>query len=223
MHRLIVTSSTYRQTSGTSAESLERDPDGSLLSRMRLRRMEAEVVRDSLLNVAGLLGGSAFGPADPIAERGDGLVTSKATDQGWRRSVYVLQRRTKIPTLFESFDFPQMGPNCSRRGESIVAPQALHLLNNELVHDWAVHFAERVSSEVGSDPEMQVERVHWIALGQPPNQQARKVSAKILAELTREWQREAERDGKDSGNAGQQALVNYCHAVMNSAAFVYVD
>ena len=82
----------------------------------------------------------------------DGLVTVKATSRGGRRSIYVLHRRTKLPTILESFDSPQMGPNCLERGESIVAPQALHLLNNAAVHELAGHFADRVLREAGAEP-----------------------------------------------------------------------
>ena len=98
---------------------------------MPLRRMEAEVLRDSLLSVAGQLNLTPFGPADSVSVQQAGLVTSDRSAAGWRRSIYVLQRRTKIPTLLENFDFPQMGPNCTQRGESIVAPQALHLLKQQ--------------------------------------------------------------------------------------------
>ena len=96
----------------------------SLLYGEPLRRMEAEVVRDSLLSLSSHLDLTPFGSPDSVTERSDGLVTSVRSKAGWRRSIYVLQRRTKIPTLLENFDSPQMGPNCLQRNESIVAPQA---------------------------------------------------------------------------------------------------
>ena len=91
---------------------------------MPLRRMEAEVLRDTLLFVSGQLSETPYGPADPVDARSDGLVTSQPSTKGWRRSIYVMQRRTQIATLLESFDYPQMGPNCLQRGESLVAPQS---------------------------------------------------------------------------------------------------
>ncbi|MBI5759110.1 MAG: PSD1 domain-containing protein, partial [Planctomycetales bacterium] len=146
MHRLMMTSNTYRQASRVESQELrdERevqtsrlstldsrftlDPDNRLLSRMPLRRMEAEVLRDTLLLVSGQLNETRFGPADPVQVRGDGLVLSSK-----RRSIYVQQLRKQLPTLLESFDLPAMNPNCLERMDSLVAPQALHLLNDTTV------------------------------------------------------------------------------------------
>ena len=78
-------------------------------------------------------------------------LTSRASQKGWRRSICVLQRYTQMPTLLENFDYPQMGPNCVLRGESLVAPQALHLMNNKMVYQLAEHFAARGRREVGDE------------------------------------------------------------------------
>ena len=67
----------------------------------------------------------------------DGLVTPAGSDRGWRRLIYVQQLRKQIPTHLETFDFPQMNPNCIERRDSTVAPQALHLLNNAMVDQLA--------------------------------------------------------------------------------------
>ena len=121
-------------------------------SRTTLRRRDAESIRDSILQVAGRLDNTPFGPADPVEVRPDGLATVKETDRGWRRSIYVRQHRTELPTLLESFDLPQMSPNCVERSSSTVAPQALQLLNDAQVHDLAASFAKRVADEAGADP-----------------------------------------------------------------------
>jgi hypothetical protein len=189
--------------------------------------MEAEVVRDSLLCVAGQLDLTPFGPADAVEVRGDGLVTSKRGPAGWRRSIYVLQRRTQIPTILESFDFPQMGPNCIQRGESVVAPQALHLLNGELVHQLADAFASRVIAEAGNDPAAQVDRVYLTALGRTPSDEERALALKTVEELTQRWLEAAGGTESASAPVGEtaqrRALSNFCHAILNSAAFLYID
>lgn len=223
MHRLIVTSTTYRQSSSRTAEIAWKDPQNRLLSHMPLRRLEAEIVRDSLLFVAGQLDERPFGPPDDVAVRGDGLVTVKHSGDGGRRSIFVLHRRTKLPTILENFDSPQMGPNCVERGESIVAPQALHLLNNATVHELAGHFAERVQREVGSDPEQQVIRAHQLAFGRKPSHHEQHLARETLNKLAIEWLATLGSRSNANQEASQRALQNYCHAIMNSAGFVYVD
>jgi hypothetical protein len=223
MHRLIVTSSTYRQSSQQSAAALSLDPENRWLSRMPLRRLEAEVVRDSLLAVAGKLDDMAFGPAVDVDVRGDGLVSVKSQDGGGRRSVYVLHRRTKMPTILESFDSPQMGPNCVERGESIVAPQALHMLNNASVHDLADFLAVRVQREAGGDDVARLERIHQLAFGTSIDADQRELAVRMLQELTETWRKSlGDKPGSDR-QAEDKALKNYCHAILNSAGFVYVD
>ena len=222
MHRLIVTSSTYRQSSQVTDDALHLDPDGSLLSRMPLQRMEAEVLRDTLLFVAGQLDETPYGPADQVEVRGDGLVTSKSSQRGWRRSIYVLQRRTQIPTLLENFNYPQMGPNCIQRSESLVATQALHLMNNKMVHQLAEHFADRVRIEAGNDRSAQVESVYLRALGRRPSRAERAVAVDALDQLTKRWI-EKNTSGVNETAAAQQALITYSHAVMNLAEFLYID
>ena len=93
----------------------KQDPDNVLLSRMPLKRMKAEVLSDALLLISGRLDESRYGPPQPVEVRDDGLVTPIETPKGWRRSIYVAQRRSKLPTLLENFDLPAMSPNCLER------------------------------------------------------------------------------------------------------------
>lgn len=223
LHRTLVTSRTYRQSSQITSPMLAADPDNRWLSRMPLRRLEAEIVRDAFLFAAGRLIDTPFGPADDIDVRGDGLVTAKGAAEGGRRSVYVLHRRTKLPTILESFDSPQMGPNCLDRGESIVAPQALHLLNNATVHAWAGHLADRIIAEAGDDPAAQVSRLHRLALGTPLEDTALTQSLADLNALRQQWHTELKDQPNAETAARRRALQNYAHAIMNSAAFLYVD
>ncbi len=120
MHRLIMTSSTYRQNSSVTPALEKGDPENLLLSRMPMKRMEAEVLNDTLLLVSGRLDETRYGVPQPVRVREDGLVTPIETEKGWRRSVYVAQRRTDIPSLLDSFDLPPMSPNCVERSVSMV-------------------------------------------------------------------------------------------------------
>lgn len=222
LHRLMVTSNTYRQSSKVSERALRLDPDGRLLSRMPLKRMEGEVLRDTLLYLSGQLDETPFGPADPVEVRSDGLVTSKRSDRGWRRSIYILQRRTQIPTLLDNFDYPQMGPNCLRRGESLVAPQALHLMNDQMVHQLAVHFADQIRSEVGTDLLAQVKQIYLKAFGRTPTAEEEQIGVAALKQLAAQWQ-ETNKQKKENTDSNQKSLVNYSHAIFNLAEFQYID
>jgi Protein of unknown function (DUF1553) len=215
MHRLIMTSNTYRQASTVTPELLKADPDNIWLSRMPLKRMEAELLYDSLLDISGRLDATRFGPPEPVQVRDDGMVTPIATEKGWRRSVYVAQRRTEIPTLFESFDLPPMSPNCLERNTSTVAIQALHLLNNSMVENLAEVFAERVRKEAGDQPEKQIETAYWYALSRPPSAEEKSASLQAFNHFK-------QLEGQVS-EVSQRALASFCHALVNSAGFLYID
>ncbi|HUY33435.1 MAG TPA: PSD1 and planctomycete cytochrome C domain-containing protein [Pirellulales bacterium] len=219
MHRLMTTSNTYRQSSAVTEVHERLDPDNRLWSRMPLARLEAEPLRDALLLVSGALVDRPFGPPDPVQAHPDGLVTvGKQATGGWRRSTYVAQYRKQIPTLLEAFDLPLMNPNCIERPASIVAPQALHLLNDGTVSELAGLFAARVRAEAGNDRGRQVERVYLIALGRRPNEDELRLGVETLQRLAAQWRKQ-----ETESEAEKRALANYCHAIVNSAEFVYID
>ncbi|HVX10358.1 MAG TPA: PSD1 and planctomycete cytochrome C domain-containing protein [Pirellulales bacterium] len=224
MHRLMLTSSVYRQTSAVDHEAGIAASDSGLYCRMPLVRLDAEALYDTLLAVAGRLDETRYGPADPVQVRLDGLATPAATPRGWRRLVYVEQLRKKLPTHLENFDYPQMNPNCVERRESLVAPQALHLMNNGMVFGLAQHFARRVIVEAGDDRAAQVERVYLLALGRSPSAEERQIGVDFLQRLAAGWEKQATAGGQpDPMAAGWQALTAFCHAMLNSAEFLYVD
>lgn len=210
IHRLIVTSAAYRQSSLVRPGAERLDPQNALVSRMPLRRLDAEEVHDALLVAAGSLDESPFGPPQGLETRPDGLATPLGTGKGWRRGIYVRQERKLRPTILEDFDLPAMNPNCSARRASNTATQALHLLNNPWIHDLAARFAGRVEREAGREPERQVERASWIAFGRPPLKEEEEAGLAALLRMT-------------GGSTARGALGTYCHALLNSAAFLYVD
>jgi hypothetical protein len=200
------------------------DPDNALYSRMPMVRLDAEALYDSLLLIAGRLDERRFGPGDTVAVRPDGLATPQGTERGWRRMIYVQQARKRLPTHLETFDYPQMNPNCLERRDSTVAPQALHLTNNGMVQQLAERFAHRVSLEAGADPVRQVERAYLIALSRLPGDEERQIGVDSLAKLAEQWSDNPAAGGKLTREAANlKALTTYCHALMNSASFLYVD
>ena len=190
MHRLILTSRVWMQSSRVDESVQQADPENRLLARMPLQRMEGEVLRDSLLQISGQLDTTAFGPPDDVETRADGLVLARGTEKGWRRTVYVLQRRTTRLTILDNFDLPQLNPNCIERTESVVAPQALHLLNNKRIHDLSNHLADRVISMAGDDVERQISTLWLLASGRSPSRTQKEQLLQSMGELSREWQRQ---------------------------------
>jgi cytochrome c553 len=216
MHRVIMNSQTYRQSSRITAERIRIDPQNRLLSRMPLLRMNAEAVRDSLLFVSGCLDDTPGGRPDGVSVDQDGLVSVVPSADGkWRRSIYAQFRRTEIPTMLDTFDYPEMGPNCIARGTSTVSPQSLMLMNNQQVRELAAAFAARVEQIAGDrmeDRPAQVDTVYRLALSRLPSDQERRLGIESLSELAAVWQ-------------GSEAapLEVYCHTILNSAAFLYID
>lgn len=224
MHRLMMTSAAYRQSSSVTPDQEKLDPGNALLSRMPLMRQDAEALYDTLLLVAGRLDETRFGPADPVEVRPDGLVTPRGTARGWRRMIYVQQARKRIPTHLENFDYPQMNPNCLERRDSTVAPQALHLMNNGMVRELAEQFAQRVSREAGADPAKRIEQVYLIALSRRPGDEESRIGVEALGKLVDHWAAHLAATGKtDAETTRLKGLTSYCHAIMNSASFLYVD
>jgi len=242
MHRMMMTSSTYRQSSAVTPSIEKDDPENILLSRMPLKRMEAEVLNDTLLLISGRLDETRYGVPQPVEVRDDGLVTPIETPKGWRRSIYVTQRRSELPTLLENFDMPAMSPNCLERNVSIVAPQALNLLNNAMIQKLVRSLAERVRQEAGDDPRRQVERLHWIVYGRLITEEEKKLCLEALNRLAQSASPPSHSDRQVATSAASRALnmtdpakrgsdegrdfaalTKLCQTLVNSAAFLYID
>ncbi len=191
MHRLMLTSKTYQQSTGHPdwKRHGEVDSDNRLLSRMNWTRLEAEVLRDSVLFLSGRLNPEPGGPGslfDVPADVAEGFEFFKwfasPPEQQRRRSVYTFQRRSVLQPFLETFDVANMSESCSRRNTTTVAPQALTLLNGELVNTEARHFAERIARAAGPDPQKQIEQAFWLALSRPPSQGEVTEARELLAQ-----------------------------------------
>jgi hypothetical protein len=161
MHRLIVTSATYRQDGRVTPELLQRDPQNVLLARGPRNRVEAEMVRDVALSVSGLLADKIGGPSvfppqpDGVTEQSYGAVTwtpSKGADR-WRRGLYTYLKRTSPYPAMLTFDAPNAETSCVRRVKSNTPLQALTLLNDEVFIEAAQAMARRVLKESSSTDE----------------------------------------------------------------------
>ncbi|SIO22841.1 Planctomycete cytochrome C [Singulisphaera sp. GP187] len=239
LHRLILTSTAYRQSSRREPKLEAIDPDDRLFGRMPVRRLEAEAVRDAMLAVSGQLTPTMYGPPVPVAidEAGQVIVGIDNRDaagrpvsqraslgaEEWRRSLYIQVRRSLPLGLLETFDAPPMTPNCERRTSSTVAPQSLMMMNNDFVVQQAETFAGRVAHEAGDAPKARVELAWRLALALEPAPEQVESAVRFLADQQADFA--ATRNAKPSKKAdpAHQALATFCQALFSSNAFLYVD
>ncbi len=210
MHRQMLTSAAYRQSSrddpGRHGRAHEVDPEDRLLWRQRIRRLEAEALRDAVLGVAGTLNLAAGGPPVPMVGLAGGEVVSPAGPEGLRRSIYLQVRRSQPLTLLQVFDQPVMETNCVRRSTSTVSSQALSLLNSEFLIRQAELFAARALREEPRDPAGHAVR---LAFGRPATAGERSLFRAYLVE--------------QGGRGLPAALADVCQMLLSSNEFAYVD
>lgn len=213
MHRLMLTSSTYRQSSiRYSGRAEELDASNLLLSRMPRRRLEGEVIRDSILAVSGRLNRARRGPGVyprlPEAMKDQMFVKNwpawepSAGPDSRRKSVYVFQRRQLALPLLEMLDAPVPQVSAEQRKVSTTAVQSLAMFNGRLVAEESTYLAERVRGEAGPDPGRQVDRVFQLALSRDP-----------VPEEQERYREFVRREGLESA----------CRVLLNANEFVYVD
>ena len=167
LHWLIVTSETYRRASAGPASVVaanrQRDPDNLLLWRFPLQRLEAEPIRDAMLRAAGSLdlawGGKSF---NPTATKGTASRRAAFMRRGYQSF------REVMPSFLQTFDAEDGRIVCSRRTQTVTAPQALFLMNNDLVETLSQRFGDRLQQEAQGDLTPLVTLGYRIALGRPP-------------------------------------------------------
>ena len=215
MHKLIVNSATYRQSSGTTNDKATKiDPDNRLLWRFNRRRLEAEAIRDSVLAVSGRLNPEQSGlPIFPPLP-GDVAATVKWNSSKWdtqygpegrKRSLYIYQQRTLTMPLMQTFDSLVCEETRPRRRASVTPLQALAMYNGDFVNEEARFFAKRVRS-LCSDSEQQLEVAFELALGRQPTATEKKQLARVVSSADR-----------DAG------LVGVCRVLLNTNEFMYID
>ena len=213
LHRLIVTSATYRQSAPSPAVA-----DRHLFAGQRPRRLTAEALRDSMLAVAGRLtpyeGGPPVWPALPaeVIQANPAILDDNAEKtKGWYpsppeklgvRSIYLVQKRGVHLPMMETFDQPDNALSCPCRAVSTVAPQALTLLNSPFATEMANAFAARIQREIGDDSTAQIDRAFALALQRPPDAGERARCLRFRAE---------------------RSLPELCRALLNLSEFAYRD
>jgi hypothetical protein len=212
LHRLIVTSATYRQSSQPSAAGTA-DPENVWLTRQNRRRLDGESIRDALLAASGRLnpalgGPGVFPPLSPeltkLSSKGAIWLVSAQVAEHDRRSLYIFVRRNLRYPFFEAFDRPDTNASCPKRPVTTIAPQALSLLNSSLSADAARDLAARAEREAGAGTEAKVQRAYLLTLGRRPDAIERALARDFLA-------------------AGGTSFREFCLALLNLNEFVYID
>ncbi len=220
LHKLLLMSATYRQSSRHRDDAAQVDPSNQLLWRMNLRRLEAEVLRDSILAASGKLNLEAGGPGIKPRVRAELLTASQRNkwpvvkeenESHWRRSVYIYSKRQLLMPMMELFDAPTTTDSCSVRLVSVVPTQALLLMNDEFVEDQAGYLAARAIAEVGRDdlPAV-VERLFLRTVSRLPQADRMRESLDFV-------------ESREQRGGRLAALADLAHVLLNSSEFLYVE
>jgi hypothetical protein len=228
IHRLIVTSNTYRQQSllvAATESNRTIDPDNLYLWRMNVRRMEAEIIRDSTLAVAGQLDPKMAGPE---LDENAGMTVG-------RRSVYFRNSKEKKMTFLDLFDRPNV-VECYRRSESVVPQQALAMANSPLSLAQARLLAKALSAEAAtvadsSDEEKFITAAFEQVLARPPSTAERAECESFLTEQAKRFAESKSLTQFTTGtpstvpaaaNPHQRARENLVHVLLNHNDFLTV-
>ena len=205
MHRLILLSQTYGQSSQSIKENATIDSDVRYLWRYPSRRLEAESIRDSMLAVSDRLNLQMYGRGFNLFDQRGGLSgfdpieTFNADNQ--RRMIYAHKVRREPETVFGAFDCPDAGQSTARRIESTTPIQALNLFNSIFTLEQSAAFATRIQQEAGTDPVKQITLAYQLALSRAP-------TAAELADTT--------------PLVHDHGLTALCRALFNSNEFLFV-
>lgn len=209
LHRLLVTSAAYRQSSLHNPEYAKTDADNLLLWRMNRTRLDAEAVRDAVLHISGKLDLTMGGPSVKQFIQTPGIHVTPNVDYGnfdvdsptmYRRSVYRFLFRTLPDPFMETLDCPDASQFAPTRASSVTALQALAMLNDRFMVRQSEHFARRVAA-VGTGVEAQIKAAYLLALGRPPGENE---SARL------------------SAYAGKHGMANVCRLLLNCNEFMFV-
>ncbi len=217
LHRLMLLSATYRQSSTfVNPRGHDADPENQWLWKARRRRLEAEILRDSLLVVSGQLNRAGGGPGVRLPlppeiaalQYNGSWLAEPDSFQHYRRTIYLFVKRNNRPPLLSDFDAPGTMVSCGRRNQSSHAGQALTLLNSPELDRLARGFARRLQSEVGSAPVAVVERAYRLALGRGPGPDELSLGRAFL----------------ERGEVGfDETLADYCLVLFNLDEFIYIE
>jgi hypothetical protein len=214
LHRLILKSAAYRQSSGLRPDAARLDPENRLLWRVAPRRLEAESVRDAMLFISGELDRRMGGPYVPTQHGDDGQVMVDEKQSGaLRRSIYLQQRRTQPLTFLEVFDSPLIVTACPRRSVSTTPLQSLALLNSDFAQGRSRALEKRLERLAGDGMNDRLAMAFLLVFGRGPTEEEMGLAARFLESEEKEY----------PSNARGEAWTDLCQMLFASNAFLYVD
>jgi hypothetical protein len=202
IHRLIMMSSVYRESDVLDPKQAGRDPENRLCWRHPRRRLDAEILRDSMLAVSGTLDTTLFGPG--------------TLDENMRRrSLYFFVKRSRLVPTMTLFDAPNALQSIASRSSTTTAPQALLLMNSPLVRGYALGFAQRIAPDPETPFPEAVTAGYWLALSRPPSDGERGDALAFLEQQAASYR------AAGQAEARKLALADLCQALMSLNEFVY--
>ena len=238
LHRLILLSTAYRQSS-VNQSSLQNDPENKLYARFKMRRLDAETLRDSMLATNGSLVRNLYGAPSGIGRDPSGriitgidksTITVAKVDSGGqadvRRSIYVQCRRSRPLTVLDAFDEPTMTPNCEMRAQTTVAPQSLLLMNDTFVLENSRRLADRLAAERPGDRRAQLQRAWLLLYGKPASEADLSRALQYLEEQTQaliRYHHDIQHPKGVVPDPPQEAMASLCQVLCSSNRFLYVD
>ncbi len=234
LHRLILTSNTYRMSKQWNGEYGRVDPENRLWWRFPYRRLEVEAIRDSMLHVSGRLNTKVFGPAMYPFIPQEALAGNSDPDKIWpaydeaeasRRTVYAFIKRSLVVPMIEVLDLCDTTKSSARRAVTSVAPQALTLFNGRFVNEQAAHLAARLEREVGDNLDRQIERAYLLAFCRAPTATERRTMHEFVGAEAARLVTEAAAASSPLApeTARHRALEQLCRVIFNLNEFVYPD
>ena len=221
LHRLMVTSAAYRQSADIDPRKASVDPENLLLGAWQPRRHQGEVLRDTLLAVSGRLNLQQFGTPAGVVAQNDGSVIDSDDDQGRRRSIYQIVRRSQHLTLLELFDTPVMEVNCPERPVSTVPLQALALLHGPAAEHAAAGICE-LALRAASDPRDRISFLYRQLFAREPHPGEVTLVQETVQALLNERLSGITDEANGRAAADRAAWRELCLVLLNSNEFVYV-
>jgi Protein of unknown function (DUF1553)/Protein of unknown function (DUF1549)/Planctomycete cytochrome C/PA14 domain len=221
LHKLLLMSQAYRQSSHASEEALSKDPSNNRFSRFDMRRLSAEEIRDAVLAVNGRLNLKMYGPSVYPQLSSEVLASQSVPGSGWnnadpegqtRRSIYIHIKRSLLVPMLSNFDFPEPDSSCEARFITTQPGQALGMLNGDFLNEQAVEFAKRLKNEAGDKLPDQVALAFRIAFAREANSSEVDRCAQLVAGLKSKHQL-----------SDEQALAYIGLFIFNLNEFIYID
>jgi hypothetical protein len=221
LHKLILTSRAYQQSSLASPDVIEKDPNNDRFNRFDLRRLSAEEIRDSILVANGRLNRTMYGPSIYPELSREVLASQSVPGKGWekssyqdqaRRSVYIHIKRSLLVPMMSNFDFPEPDTSCEARFITTQPGQALGMMNGDFLNQQSMEFAQRLATEAGSELRSQVARGYLLALSRNATNTEIDRGVRLIETLI----------GKH-GLSPDVAFANFALFLFNTNEFVYID